>query len=153
MPPSSILTAPAVFNKEFVISINGEAGLISSLNTPQRIEKIPVFLIFSKRGIFRPDSAICFGWSIRSICRDERDLIMGIIEDKIKDLKEREAKVLEMGGQPGFCRCGDCSQRDPSASDRCVGSHVQQAGGEPSQETREYSHVKVLSIDNMLFHA
>jgi len=50
--PRSILTAPAVFNKEFVISINGEAGLISSLNTPERIEKIPVFFKFFQKEVF-----------------------------------------------------------------------------------------------------
>ena len=26
---------------------------------------------------------------------------MGVIEDKIKDLKEREAKILQMGGEKG----------------------------------------------------
>ena len=26
---------------------------------------------------------------------------MGIVEDKIKDLKERETKILEMGGRKG----------------------------------------------------
>ena len=30
---------------------------------------------------------------------EERNRMMGIVEDKIKDLKAREAKVLEMGGQ------------------------------------------------------
>ncbi len=29
---------------------------------------------------------------------------MGIIEDKIKDLKEREAKILKMGGDKGVAK-------------------------------------------------
>ncbi|MBW1694337.1 MAG: methylmalonyl-CoA carboxyltransferase, partial [Deltaproteobacteria bacterium] len=32
---------------------------------------------------------------------------MGVIEDKIKDLKEREAKILQMGGEKGVTRQRD----------------------------------------------
>ncbi|GAG75643.1 unnamed protein product, partial [marine sediment metagenome] len=32
---------------------------------------------------------------------------MGIIEDKIKDLKEREAKILQMGGEKAVTRQRD----------------------------------------------
>jgi hypothetical protein len=34
---------------------------------------------------------------------DERKASMGVVEDKIKDLKEREKKVLQVGGENSFC--------------------------------------------------
>ncbi len=43
--------------------------------------------------------------------------------------------------QPGFCGCGDCTERDPAAPDRCVGGHVQQTGDPPAEKTWKYTDI------------